>query len=544
MLDDENAAAVGEICRRLDGIPLAIELAAARVNVLSLRALNERLANKLPTLGGGARTAAPRQQTMAAAIGWSYDLLSPQEQRVFERLSVFAGGCTLELAAPVCGDAEVVEDAVLDLLMSLVDKSLLVADLDRHEPRYALLEPFRQYAREKLSAQRDEQIVLQRQAKALLMLAKQLERDFDVEADRVREALQEELDNWRAALQWALAERRDVPTGLALVASLYLLWKLIPFEGRRWVTTARDLIDNAVMPAVRVAIDYADTEIAGVLRDYERMLSSGEQAFAEFCLLGDTLGMARAQGMKCAALINFRRFAEAKRLIRKMLTLSKRTGERHVLAYAYRCLAFIIGTESPAARRCLTKAIQLYEAANDSLTASSTLCELGGFEVSGGDPNAGLAHLGEALEIDRARNDVAAVTRVLGELATNLIDVNRYGDAERYAREALDLARRHHLDFEIILNLWVLVAIAVLAPPSADALDGYANAARALGYADARLALMGSSRTVDGQTIYESALTALRGVFDADRLAGLMAEGAAMSEDDAVEAALSAAPSR
>jgi tetratricopeptide (TPR) repeat protein len=298
------------------------------------------------------------------------------------------------------------------------------------------------------------------------------------------------------------------------------------------------------MPAVRVAIDYADTEIAGVLRDYERMLSSGEQAFAEFCLLGDTLGMARAQGMKCAALINFRRFAEAKRLIRKTLTLSKRTGERHVLAYAYRCLAFIIGTESPAARRCLTKAIQLYEAANDSLTASSTLCELGGFEVSGGDPNAGLAHLGEALEIDRARNDVAAVTRVLGELATNLIDVNRYSDAQRYAREALDLARRHHLDFEIIVNLYFLVKIAVLqSTASANAFDVYAAAARVLGYADARLALIGSSRNVFVQGLYEAVLVALRGVFDVDHLAALMAEGATMSEEEAVEAALSTAAS-
>ncbi len=539
-IDDENAFAVGEICHRLDGIPLAIELAAARVNVLSLKALSERIGSRLQTIGSGARTAAPRQQTMAATIAWSYDLLSPQEQRVFERLSVFAGGCTLELAAPVCCDTEVVEDAVLDLLMSLVDKSLLVADLEREEPRYALLEPFRQYAREKLGARQDEQIVLQRQAKALLMLAEELERDFDIEADRVREALQEELDNWRAVLQWTLTERRDVPTGLALVGSLYLLWKLIPFEGRRWVTLARELGGDAT-PAVHVMLDYADGEIASALREYERQLSSAENALAAFRVLGDVLGMARAQSMKCAALINFRRYAEAKRLIRKTLALSKQAGDRHVLAYAYRCLAFIIGTDSPAARRCLVKAIQLYEAAHDRRANSTTLCELGGFEVNGGQPDAGLAHLEEALEIDRTRNDVSAVTRVLGELATNLIDVKRYGDAERYAREALDLARRHHLDFEIVLNLDYFVKIFVVqSTPLSSALDDYAAAARVLGYADSRLALIGSSRNEDVQADYESALTALRGVFDADRLAGLMAEGAAMSEEDAVQAALSA----
>jgi tetratricopeptide (TPR) repeat protein len=447
----------------------------------------------------------------------------------------------------VCADDGVVDDAVLDLLMSLVDKSLLVADLDRDEPRYALLEPFRQYAREKLSAQHDEQTVLQRQAKVLLALAEELERDFDVEADRVREALQEELDNWRAVLQWTLTERCDELTGLALVGALYLLWKLIPFEGRRWVTIARELIDNAVTPAVRVALDYADGEIAGALREYERMLSSGEWAFAEFRSFGDTLGMARALGLMCAALINFRRFAEAKRLIRKTLSLAKATGNRHVLAYAYRCLAFIIGTDSPVARRCLTKAIQLYEVANDSLLTSSTLCELGGFEVNGGQPEEGLAHLAKALAIDRARNDVFAIVRVCGELALNLVYLKRYEQGEEYAREALSLACRQHLDFEIVMNLYFLVLIAVSRPRGRYTLafDAYADAARALGYADARLTLIGSSRTEDTQMRYEEVVTALREVIDADRLATLMAEGAAMTEDDAVKAALtSAAASR
>jgi hypothetical protein len=159
--------------------------------------------------------------------------------------------------------------------------------------------------------------------------------------------------------------------------------------------------------------------------------------------------------------------------------------------------------------------------------------------VSGGDPDAGLAHLGEALEMDRARNDAAAVTRVLGELATNLIDVKRYGDAGRYAREALDLARRHHLDFEIIVNLYFLVKIAVLqSTVSPNALDVYAAAARVLGYADARLALIGSSRNMFVQTLHEGVVTVLRAVFDADHLTTLTAEGAAMSEDDAVKAAL------
>ena len=149
-LTDDIAPAVAELCRRLDGIPLAIELAAARVDSLSIAALVERLEARFRVLAGGGRTALPRQQTMRATIDWSYDLLSAPEQRVFERLSVFAGGCTLASAQAVCAGDDVATADVFDLISSLVDKSMVVAEFDGLEPRYRLLESFRQYACEKL----------------------------------------------------------------------------------------------------------------------------------------------------------------------------------------------------------------------------------------------------------------------------------------------------------------------------------------------------------------------------------------------------------
>lgn len=151
-LDDANVRTVTEICLRLDGIPLAIELAAAHVNVLSVSTLAERLDDRFRILIGGERTALPRQQTMRATIDWSYDLLSGPERRVFERLSAFEGGCTLEAAVAVCTGDEVAASDVPDLLWSLVNKSLVAADLERSEPRYGMLESFRQYARERLAA--------------------------------------------------------------------------------------------------------------------------------------------------------------------------------------------------------------------------------------------------------------------------------------------------------------------------------------------------------------------------------------------------------
>ncbi|MFY9666013.1 MAG: helix-turn-helix domain-containing protein [Candidatus Cybelea sp.] len=155
VLTDENAPMILRICRRLDGNALAIELAAARVNVLSLHALAENLENRLSILDAGERTALARQQTMRATIEWSYGLLSPQEQRIFERFSVLEGGGTLEAATTVCASEDIAEDDVLDTILSLVEKSIVAAELEGAEPRYRLLEPFREFARERL-AMRDE----------------------------------------------------------------------------------------------------------------------------------------------------------------------------------------------------------------------------------------------------------------------------------------------------------------------------------------------------------------------------------------------------
>ncbi|MGB8909343.1 MAG: helix-turn-helix domain-containing protein [Candidatus Cybelea sp.] len=155
-LTDENAAIVARICRRLDGNALGIELAAARVNVLSLKALAENLEKHLSILDGGERTALARQRTMRATIEWSYGLLSLREQRIFERLSVLEDGGTLETATRVCASHDIAEDDVLDTILSLVEKSIVAAELEGAEPRYRLLEPFREFARERL-AMRDKE---------------------------------------------------------------------------------------------------------------------------------------------------------------------------------------------------------------------------------------------------------------------------------------------------------------------------------------------------------------------------------------------------
>src|SRR5262249_38239800 len=147
VLNEEDGRAVAQVCRRLDGIPLAIELAAARVEVLSPSELAARLDDRFRLLTGGSRTGLERHQTLRAAVEWSYETLSPPERRLLERLSVFAGSCALGAAESVCAGGDVEGDALLELLSQLVAKSLVVMEREPREARYRLLETIRQYAR-------------------------------------------------------------------------------------------------------------------------------------------------------------------------------------------------------------------------------------------------------------------------------------------------------------------------------------------------------------------------------------------------------------
>ncbi len=149
-LNDENARAVAQICLRLDGMPLAIELAAARLRALSVAQVAELMGDRFKLLTGGSRTAPARQRTLEAALDWSYNLLPEVERRLLQRLSVFAGGCTLEAAEAVCSDGQLGAQQVREALSHLVDKSLVMADQSGHEVRYRLLETIREYGRKKL----------------------------------------------------------------------------------------------------------------------------------------------------------------------------------------------------------------------------------------------------------------------------------------------------------------------------------------------------------------------------------------------------------
>jgi predicted ATPase/DNA-binding winged helix-turn-helix (wHTH) protein len=245
-LRDEDAPLVGEICRRLDGIPLAIELAAARVDVLGVRGLAARLQDGLQVLTGGHRMALPRHRTMRAALDWSYGMLTPPEQVAFSRLAVFAGGFTLAAAAAVASDADQSQEQFVDLVMELATKSLVAADVDLVEPRFRLTETTRAYAIEKCKERGELEPLARRHARYFFELFETASRE-DAEFDSASAAFALEINNLRAALRWAFTPPGDVAIGVSLAASSVPLWLSMSLMGEwhRWAERAIGSLDEA-----------------------------------------------------------------------------------------------------------------------------------------------------------------------------------------------------------------------------------------------------------------------------------------------------------
>ncbi|HXW52010.1 MAG TPA: adenylate/guanylate cyclase domain-containing protein, partial [Candidatus Acidoferrales bacterium] len=224
-MSDDNARLVADVCRRLDGIPLAIELAAARLRTMSCASLARHLGERFKLLTGGNRSALPRQQTLSAMIDWSYDLLKEREQAMFDRLAVFAGSFTLEAAEQVCAGDGIDGLDVLDVLSSLADKSLIVSETEGLEERYHLLESTRDYAFEKLKARNTCERWTSKYAGYYAKRAAEFERSAaHSELSRWLADVENELPHFRAVLEWSLGEDRDAALGASLAAALETFW--------------------------------------------------------------------------------------------------------------------------------------------------------------------------------------------------------------------------------------------------------------------------------------------------------------------------------
>lgn len=540
--NDEQALDVGEICRRLDGIPLAIELAGARVKVLAPHQIAERLHQRFRLLTGSDPQALPRHQTMTALIDWSYDLLSPREQRFFEGLSVFAGGCTLDALTAVCATDDEDDLDIIDLVESLASKSLLFTELVRNERRYRLLESSRQYARAKLVSLGAQEELARRHALFYVELAEQLEREWHNMPDRAwLPQAPVEVENWRAALEWALAKRGDVILGQRLAAVRSVMWRGFTLaEGRRWVRAAMELVAEETPPWLLAQLEHSEAEGARRFGDFNMAFTMAERALSRYRELGDAQEIAQTQSLAGAMLSVLGRPAEAEPLLHEALAAADAIGDPRLRAAALFRLG-LVRTEVAdytGAGTYFTEALGLAKVLGSAILGTSVGIAFAQNEYLMGNADTALRLIEDVLAEKRSLS-VAGITSTaaycLTDRATYLIALGRYDEAQVQANDALVEGRDSQLVFVIARSLQQLAVVALLGArvEYVPAAARSAGAARLFGFVEARLTALGSLEDL-GRQYYVAALALLRDTIGPDELTRMMATGAMMTEDEAV----------
>ena len=376
----QNAKAVVQICGHLDGIPLAIELAAVRVKILAVDQILARLGDRFRLLTRGSRAAPRRHQTLQAAMDWSYDLLGEKERTTLSRLSAFAGACTLEAAEAVCGGDGLVMGDLLDLLTQLVDKSLVVVEDQRGEARYRLLETVRQYARDRLLESGDTGAVQTRHESFFLALAEETQpRLFGPDEVALLDRLETEHDNLRAALARSL-ETGDAESGLRLAAALGWFWYRQGYwsEGREWL--ARTLSSGSrARPAFRAGGVSAAATLAFAQGDLDSAAALGQQALALHPDLGDKKGTAFAHYLLGTTSLMKDDPGPAEGSLKESLRLFREAGDQWGAASALRFMATLAtaGGKYGEAGGMAEESLRLYREVGYKRGAGYTLLSLG-----------------------------------------------------------------------------------------------------------------------------------------------------------------------
>ena len=444
----ENAPAVAQICARLDGLPLALELAAARVRVLAPEQIAARLDDRFRLLTGGSRTALRRQQTLRAAVDWSHDLLPEAERALLRRLAVFAGGWTLDAAEAVGVGAGVEAEEVLDVLTQLVDKSLVVAEAPagRGEARYRLLETVRQYAEEKLLDAGEAAAVRARHRDWFLAWAERARAELRGPDQRAwRRRLDAEHDNLRAALEWSHGEPGGAEAELRLGAALAPYWESrgLHAEGRRRLEAA---LARAVPPAggdsgppvgagPRAAALAAAGGLAWRQGDGRRARPLLEAAAAGFRALNDPRGLAGVLGSLAVAAYFAGDYAASRERIDEILALARRVGDGQLLARArFGVGSHLVRTGDYAeGRRLCEEALRRFRELGDEANVIQALNDLALAAMGEGD----LARA-RALATERqALTEAAGLWRSLGFALTLLGRLARLAGDRAEARRRL-----------------------------------------------------------------------------------------------------------
>jgi predicted ATPase/DNA-binding CsgD family transcriptional regulator len=467
-LTAENAFAIAAICQQVDGLPLAIELAAGRSKLFSPQALLPRLRNRLKLLVGGARDAPLRQQTLRGTIFWSYDLLEEDEKTLFRRLGVFVGGCTLEATEAVCNTYGDLQVDMLDVAAGLVDKSLLRQEAQADgEPRLLMLETIREYALERLKASGEADAMQRQHTTFFLRLSEEAEPKIRSDQQATwRKRLEADQDNLRAALRWTL-ENQEAEMGLRLAGALLAFWRVSnqDREGRSWCEQVLAQSGTQVRTAARAKVLLA----AGTTTMHQD-LSEAQRLLAESISIGREVGavfrrnLAHALAMLTHVSLLQGDPSTARELAEESARLFQEVGEAWGSALALNFLgrATLELGDPIAARPLLEESAALFRMIGDRQRLAMPLIALGLVALRLSDYAGARTHFEEALTVARETGDELYIAAALARLGTVALRVGDYQQAATLYGQSLALIWAQGYSESIALGLAGLAELANL----------------------------------------------------------------------------------
>lgn len=442
-LSSANVHAVASICRRLDGIPLAVELAAARMRFMSAEEIDAKLDHRFGLLTGGSRSALPRQQTLRALIDWSYELLSREERSMLQRLSVFAGGWTLDAAEAVCAGDDLAPWQVLDLLSGLVDKSLVSTEEWDGRTRYKLLETVRQYGRDRLEESGEVDAVRQRHSDAYLKFAKEAEGRLHASDQLfwiVR--LEKEHENLRTCWEW-MVHRGDSDDAMRLCVALFPWWQMgYLVEGREWSVRSLEMAGAAGDPLLKARSLHVAGYLSWKQGDYSGAFDHFKGSDALAVQVGDELCLHDAHLGYAMAYFGVDDYAQSKREILKCLEIESRL-EEAATGRADQILGILLRIEGdmPGALAALKKSIEIYRRRGDRIGMSFPLYDHALALYYNGDFAPSVESHLESLAIRRETGERWGLAESLYGLGLVTSALGRAEEARRYFNESLGVAK-------------------------------------------------------------------------------------------------------
>jgi predicted ATPase len=542
-LTDVNAFSLAQICYRLDGIPLAIELAASRVKVLSPDQIAARLDDRFRLLTGGSRTALPRQQTLRAMIDWSYSLLSEEEKKLFRRLAVFVGGWTLEGAEAVCGDEDGRAD-ILDLLTRLVDKSLVFTEERDGEIRYHRLETIRQYSREKFLETEEVEKIRDRHLDFFVQFAELVDLKLKSRDQLLwQNRMSAEQDNLRAALEWGLNRNPDKALRIAGAANLFWTASGFSAEGFRWTQQALAQVEKTPLPTgstedrrlmARAKALCGLTRLYLSLGDNANAQRSAEESVALYRQSPDRRGLAFALIVLAYPLDFLGERTQAEEALQESYSIGRAEGDTYIICRALNRLGHVIVDlyhDLALAQRYVEESLQLAQEAGLRSQEAQAFEILGFIAIHQDDHEEARHCLKESV---RAYESIGASFNVILE-KSNLAHLERklgnQAEALEYYRETILAFRDMGQTGAVAHQLECFGFIALAQDEQERALQLFAAA-------NALREKSGTPMTPDEQTYFDEQLNNLRAKMNLKRFDSAWSKGQAMRMEQAIDLAV------